>query len=69
MVAPPRQESDTRRKAEDQNFSPKFKAQATPEVPSGVKSQADSARQQKLKPELVARWNDTALAGSRLSSR
>jgi transposase-like protein len=45
------------------SFSPEFKAQVVLEVLSGLKSQAEVARQHKLKPELVARWKDTALEG------
>ena len=44
-------------------FTPQFKAQIVLEVLSGLKSQAEVARQHKLKPELVARWKDTALDG------
>jgi transposase-like protein len=33
------------------------------EVLSGLKSQAEVARQHKLKPELIARWKDIALEG------
>jgi transposase-like protein len=44
-------------------FTPQFKAQVVLEVLSGLKSQAEIARQHKLKSELVARWKDTALEG------
>ena len=42
---------------------PQFKAQVVLEVLSGLKSQAEVARQHKLKPELIARWKDIALEG------
>jgi transposase-like protein len=45
------------------SFTPQFKAQVVLEVLSGLKSQAEVARQHKLKPELIARWKDTALEG------
>jgi transposase-like protein len=45
------------------SFSPQFKAQVVLEVLSGTKSQAEVARQHKLKPELIARWKDIALEG------
>src|SRR5262249_39696664 len=45
------------------SFTPQFKAQVVLEVLSGLKSQAEVARQHKLKPELIARWKDIALAG------
>ena len=45
------------------SFTPQFKAQVVLEVLSGAKSQAEVARQLKLKPELIARWKDTALEG------
>jgi transposase len=32
-------------------------------VLSGLKSQAEVARQYKLKPELIARWKDVAIEG------
>ena len=41
-----------------QSFTPQFKAQVVLEVLSGLKSQAEVARQHKLKPELIARWKD-----------
>src|SRR3954469_16011551 len=45
------------------SFPPQFKAQIVLEVISGLKSQAEVARQHKLKPELIARWKDIALGG------
>ena len=45
------------------SFTPQFKAQAVLEVLSGLKSQAEVARQHKLKPELIARWKEIALGG------
>jgi transposase-like protein len=43
------------------SFTPQFKAQVVLEVLSGAKSQAEAARQHKLKPELIVRWKDIAL--------
>src|SRR4051812_42495995 len=45
------------------SFTPQFKAQVAIEVLSGLKIQADVARQHKLKPELIARWKEIALDG------
>ena len=45
------------------SFTPQFKAQVVLEVLSGLKSQAEAARQHKLKPELISRWKDIALEG------
>src|SRR3954454_5724177 len=45
------------------SFTPQFKAQVVLEVLAGLKSQAEIARQHKLKPELIARWKDIALEG------
>jgi transposase len=45
------------------SFTPQFKAQVVLEVLSGLRSQAEVARQHKLKPELIARWKDKALEG------
>jgi transposase-like protein len=45
------------------SFSPEFKAQVVLEVLSGLKSQADVARQHHLKPELIARWKEIAFQG------
>jgi transposase-like protein len=45
------------------SFSPQFKAQVVLEVLSGQRSASESARQHKLKPELIARWKDIALEG------
>src|SRR5512142_2233234 len=45
------------------SFTPQFKAQAVLEVLAGLKSQAEVARQHKLKPELISRWKDIALEG------
>jgi transposase len=44
-------------------FTAEFKAQIVLEVLTGLTSQAEVARQHKLKPELVARWKETALEG------
>ena len=44
-------------------FTPQFKAQVVLEVLSSLKSQSEVARQHKRKPELVARWKETALEG------
>jgi transposase len=45
------------------SFTPEFKAQIVLDVLSGTKSQAEAARQHKLKPELVTRWKEIALQG------
>jgi len=45
------------------SFTPQFKAQIVLEVIAGLKSQAEVARQSKLKPELIALWKDIALEG------
>ena len=45
------------------SFTPQFKAQVVLEVLSGQKSASESARQHKLKPELISRWKDIALEG------
>src|SRR5262245_18313223 len=45
------------------SFTPQFKAQVVLAVVSGLRSQAEVARQHKLKPELIARWKDIALDG------
>jgi transposase-like protein len=45
------------------SFTAEFKAQVVLEVLSGLRSQAEAARQHKLKPELVARWKDITLEG------
>src|SRR5262245_51537680 len=45
------------------SFTPQFKTQVVLEVLSGLRSQAEVARQHKLKPELIARWKETALEG------
>ena len=45
------------------SFTPQFKAQVVLEVLTGQTTQAEAARQHKLKPELVARWKDVALGG------
>src|SRR3954466_1728163 len=45
------------------SFTSEFKARVVLEVLSGLKSQAEVARQHKLKPELIARWKDIALDG------
>jgi transposase-like protein len=45
------------------SFTPQFKGQVVLEVLAGLKSQAEVARQHKLKPELISRWKDIALEG------
>src|SRR5262249_55186599 len=45
------------------SFTPQFKAQVVLEVLSGQRSASESARQHKLKPELISRWKDLALEG------
>jgi transposase len=45
------------------SFTPLFKAQVVLEVLSGQRSASESARQHKLKPELISRWKDIALEG------
>ena len=45
------------------SFTPQFKTQVVLEALSGLKSQAEVARQHKLKPELIARWKEIALEG------
>jgi transposase-like protein len=45
------------------SFTAEFKAQVVLEVLAGQKSQAEVARQHKLKPELIARWKEIALEG------
>jgi transposase-like protein len=45
------------------SFSAEFKAQVVLEVLSGTSSQAEAARQHRLKPELLARWKEIALEG------
>jgi transposase len=45
------------------SFTAEFKARVVLEVLSPLKSQAEVARQHKLKPELIARWKDVALEG------
>ena len=45
------------------SFTPQFKAQVVLEILTGLKSQAEVARQHKLRPELIARWKDIALEG------
>ena len=45
------------------SFTPQFKAQVVLEVLSGQWSASESARQHKLKPELISRWKDIALEG------
>ena len=45
------------------SFTPQFKAQVVLEALSGLRSQAEVARQHKLKPELIARWKEIALEG------
>src|SRR5262245_37152507 len=50
-------------KRRHRSFTPRFKAQVTLEVLSGLRSQAEVARQQRLKPDRIARWTETALGG------
>jgi transposase len=45
------------------SFTPQFKAQVVLEVLSGQRSASESARQHKLKPELISRRKDIALEG------
>src|SRR5262245_3058912 len=45
------------------SFTPKFEAQVVLEVLSGRRSASESAREHKLKPELISRWMDIALEG------
>ena len=45
------------------SFTPRFKAQVVLEVLSGQRSVSESARQHKLKPELISRWRDIAPEG------
>jgi transposase len=45
------------------SFTAEFKAQVVLEVLSGTRSQAEAARQHKLKPELICRWKEIALEG------
>ena len=45
------------------SFTPQFKTQVVLEVLAGLKSQAEVARQHKLKPELITRWKEIALEG------
>jgi transposase-like protein len=44
-------------------FTAEFKAQVVLEVLAGTRSQAEVARQQNLKPKLIARWKEVALEG------
>ncbi len=46
------------------SFTAEFKAQVVLEVLSSLKSQAEVARQHKLKPELITRWKEIALVNS-----
>jgi transposase len=45
------------------SFTPQFKTQVVLEVLTGLTSQAEAARQHRLKPELIARWKDIVLEG------
>jgi transposase-like protein len=45
------------------SFTAEFKAQVDLEVLTGLKSPSEIARQNKLKPELIARRKDIALGG------
>jgi transposase-like protein len=40
------------------SFAPQFKAQIVLDILSGPRSPSEVARQHKLAPELVTRWND-----------
>jgi len=51
------------RESRRRSFTPQFKAQVVLEVLSGQRSASESARQHKLKPELISRWKDIALEG------
>jgi transposase len=42
---------------------PELEAQVVLDILSGLRSQAEVARQRKLKPELITRWKDIALEG------
>jgi transposase-like protein len=59
----PSQERPPMPKRRPRSFTPQFKAQVVLEVLAGLKSQAEVARQHKLKPELLSRWKDIALEG------
>jgi transposase-like protein len=37
-------------------YTPEFKAQVVLEIISGAKTQAEIARQHRIKPDLIARW-------------
>ena len=56
-------------KCRRRSFTPQFKAQVVLEVLSGQRSAAESARQHKLKPELISRRKEIALEGLEASSR
>ena len=45
------------------SFTAEFKAQVVLEVLSGLRGQAEVARQHKRKPEPIARWKDIAFEG------
>jgi transposase-like protein len=45
------------------SFTAEFRTQVVLEALSGLKNQAEVARQRELKPELIARWKDIALGG------
>ena len=45
------------------SLTPQIKAQVVLEVLSGQRSAAESAWQQKLKPQLISRWKEVALEG------
>jgi transposase len=45
------------------SLTPQFNAQVVLEVLTGLKSPSEVARLHKLKPELIARWKDTAPEG------
>jgi transposase len=42
--------------AKRRKYSPEFKAQVVLEIISGAKTQAEIARQHRIKPDLIARW-------------
>ena len=39
-----------------QKYSPEFKAQVVLEIISGARTQAEIARQHRIKPDLITRW-------------
>jgi hypothetical protein len=51
------------------SFTAEFRGRVVLEVLAGLKSQAEVARQRKLKPELIGRWKDSAEMTSRARPR